>query len=109
VDVHELLLPRRLNRDFEARLKPDEQRSRAKSKCHECHELWGEYISACFQQIQLEREIYFVTTGEEGGSVAALEPALNRAKVVADSIGERIRKHGSAHVRTEPRSQAESN
>ncbi len=108
MDVHELLLPPRLNRDFEARLQPG-QHSPAKSKCHECHELWGEYISACFQHIQLEREIYLVTVGEEGGSVAALEPALNRARVIADSIRERIRKHGYAHVRTEPNSQAESN
>lgn len=109
MDVHELLLPRRLNRDFEATLKSDEQRSRAKSKCHECHELWGEYISACFQHIQLERETYFVTTGEEGGSVAALEPALNRARAIADAIRERIRKHEYAHLSTQMKPQAGSN
>lgn len=109
MDVHELLLPPRLNRDFEARLKPDEQSSRAKSRCHECQALWGEYISASFQHIQLEREIYLVTVGEEGGCVAALEPALNRARVVADAIRERIRKHGYTHLRREPQSQAGSN
>ena len=109
MDVHELLLPRRLNRDFEATLKPDERSTRAKSKCHECHELWGEYISASLQHIQLEREIYFVTTREEGGSVAALEPALNRARAIADAIRERIRKHGYAHLSTQMKSQTGTN
>lgn len=109
MDVHELLLPQRLRRDPEARLRPHGQKSPSRPKCHECHELWGEYISACFQQIQLEREIYFVTIGEEGGSVAALEPALKRARVIAESIRERIRRHGNAHTAADPKPEAETN
>ncbi len=109
MDVRELLLPTRLNWDIDARLKSGEQRSAAKSKCHECHELWGEYISACFQHIQLEREIYLVTVGEQGGTAAALEHALNRARIIADSIRERIRKHGHAHLGKDPAPQAGSN
>ncbi|HEY1239950.1 MAG TPA: hypothetical protein VGF16_05305 [Bryobacteraceae bacterium] len=50
-----------------------------------------------------------MTIGEEGGSVAALEPALKRARVIAESIRERIRRHGNAHTAADPKPEAETN
>lgn len=59
--------------------------------------MWGSYISASMEQIRLDRQAYFVAVEQEGGALSALQQALERARLTANCIRERIREHEQSH------------
>ena len=67
------------------------------TRCPECHRLWGEYLSALFEHASADRQLYFVTLGQEPGSIPALTGALHVAALAKDALRESIRKHQQTH------------
>ena len=71
------------------------------NRCHECQKLWGEYVSALFQHATVDRQLYFVSIGEEPGSITVLTSALVAAAIAKDSMRDLIRKHQETHRKVE--------
>ena len=65
--------------------------------CPECQRLWGEYVSAMLEHVRLDRQLYFVTLGQESGSIPTVRTSLGAATLAKDSLRELIGRHEQDH------------
>ena len=65
--------------------------------CHECHQLWGHYISALLHQTRVERDLYFARIGQEAGSVEALQKELEAVAIATRALRASISRHEQTH------------
>lgn len=65
--------------------------------CHECHQLWGHYISGLLHEARVERDLYFARIEQEAGSVEALQKEFDAVVIATRALRASISRHEQTH------------